>query len=209
MRSLALLALALLVVGCESNKPDPKKFITAASCEADKDCAEGFICKEGKCQEGKRSPEEIAAQKKAEAAAKKKALAEKKKTKPGEGRLTVRVCPFFKNTMESIGTITAVHQKTGKKHYIDMALEVPEMGYKDVFTFYSLPLGKYDVTASYGIQTKGIPETHDLKCHEKAKDACREETIREVEVVLPEDMPKPEKNEKGEPKKPPCDFVAE
>lgn len=208
MRPLLLASLVALVA-CEGNKPDANKFITAASCDDDKGCAEGFICQEGKCQKGQRSPEEIAAAKKAELEAKQKALAARRETKPGEGRLSVRICPFFKNTMESIGTIKAIHQETGKIHYLDMAMEADELGYQDVFTFYSLPLGKYDVEASYGIQVKGVPETHPLKCDEKIRKKCRNEMIREVEVVLPENEPPVEKDKEGKPIKQACDFSAE
>jgi Cys-rich repeat protein len=218
MRVLGLLVGALALVGCnkaieEGNDPNNKRWITAAKCKTDKDCAEGFVCEaegDGKvCKKGERTAAEKAAAKKAEQEAHKAAQAAKKAVKPGEGRLHVRVCPFFKNTPESIGTITAIHQETKQKHVIHMALETPDLGFQDQFTFWSVPLGKYDVQATYGIQKGGKPNVSTLKCDEKSKLECVEETTRVIEVVPPDQEPKPELNEKGKPKPRPCDFIAE
>lgn len=213
--------------GCQSKSGEDKKnaiLSAPAACETDKDCADGFICTEKKCLKGQRSAEELAAERAKKAKEKAAAAAKKKETKPGEGRLTVRICPGFKNTPEAIGTIVAVHQETKKRKVLHMATEAPELGWQMEFTFYSLPLGTYDVTANYGIQKGGVPDTVWLKCDKKAKP-CREEPIafvggratehesvvevREIEVVLPENEPPREKNDKGEPKLKACDFVAE
>lgn len=180
----------------------------AADCEKDSDCIKGFICKEKKCLKGKRTAAEKAAERKAKADARRKKAEARKQVKPGEGRLHVRLCPAFKNTPESIGTIVAVNQKTKERHMVHLATETPDLGYQSVFTFYSLPLGKYDVSCSYGIQVRGIPDVQKMKCDKKAKP-CREELIREMEVVLPENEPKPEMDDKGKVKMKPCDFQAE
>lgn len=214
MRKLVLMSLCVGLVGllgCEKKPVDKKKFLGKAKCETDKDCAEGFICKDKACNEGKRTPEELAAQKKAELEARKAEEAKRTATKPGEGKLVVRICPGFKNTPEAIGTVVATHTETKKKHYIDLALAIPDGGWDTEFTYYSLPLGKYEVYATYGIQVRGQPDgVHRLKCHEEVKkDACKDETLRLMEVVLPEDEPKPELNKAGKPKKKDCDWIAE
>ncbi len=72
-----------------------------------------------------------------------------------------------------------------------------------------MPLGKYDVTATYGIQKGGKPNVAQLKCDATTKLTCRDELIREIEVVLPKDEPPVEKNDKGKVIKRPCDFIAE
>lgn len=179
-----------------------------APCETDKECADGFICQEKKCTKGERTAQELAARRAEEAKKKAEAEAKKRAVKPGEGRLTVRICPGFKNTPESIGTIIAIHQETKARKILHMAMEAPELGWQMEFTFPSLPLGTYDVTTDYGIQKGGVPDVVRLKCDPKAKP-CREETIREMTVVLPENEPPREKNEKGEPKLKDCDFIAE
>ncbi len=131
MRGFCLLLLALFAMaGCEkgegSKANDSKKWVTAAKCKTDKDCADGFICngEDGKktCQKGERTAAEKAAKKKADDEAHKKRLAAKHTPDAGQGRLHVRICPFFKNTPESIGTITAVSQATKKKTQLHMAL---------------------------------------------------------------------------------------
>lgn len=213
MRSLPFLAvpcLLLALVGCEKSGEDARSKILGAPapCETDKACADGFICQDNKCQKGARSAEEIKAQKAAEAKKKAEEKAAERAVKPGEGRLTVRICPGFKNTPESIGTIIAVNQETGKRHILHMAMETPELGWQMEFTFPSLPLGTYDVTADYGIQKGGVPDVVKLKCDPKAQP-CRDELVREMTVVLPENEPPREKNEKGEPKLKACDFIAE
>ncbi len=186
-----------------------------AACKVDDDCAKDNVCKknekgEGTCEKGERSAADEAARKKAEIEARKAKEEAKKQTKPGEGRLEMRVCPVFKNTPEAIGTITAKHIESGKEHFIHMAQVVVDGGWEDQFTFWSLPLGKYEVKASYGIQVRGRAEVVDIKCHEKIKkDECKDEVIRLVEVVLPEQMPPPEKDKDGKVLKKPCDWLAE
>jgi hypothetical protein len=202
---------ALALFACDSGKDEERanrfKF-SAPSCETDKNCIDGFICKEKKCHKGKRTAAELAAQRKAKADAKREKEAAKKRVKPGEGRLHVRLCPAFKNTPESIGTIVAVHQETKSRHMVHLATETPDLGYQSVFSFYSLPLGTYDVTCTYGIQVRGIPDVSKMKCDKEAKP-CRDELIREMQVVLPADEAPPEMDDKGKPKMKPCDFQAE
>lgn len=209
----AALSLLFVVggVGCEKKEPPPPP---AAKCQTDKDCAQGFICtgdaEDLRCQKGERSAAEIAE-------AQKKVLAEKqakaeaaKAVKPGEGRLYVRLCPGFTNTIESIATVVAVHQETQSRHILNLALEIPEGGWETEFAFPSLPLGTYDVSVTYGIQVKGRPDTHPLLCDEKVRKNCKEDgKVREIAVVLPEDEPEREKKEDGSFKRRPCDFSAE
>jgi len=214
----ALGALVSLVslVACEGGGGEDRtaKYFKSA-CQADGDCAKDHVCKknekgEGSCEKGERSAADEAARKKAELDARKAKEEAKKQTKPGEGRLEMRVCPVFKNTPEAIGTITAKHLESGQEHFIHMAQVVSDGGWEDQFTFWSLPLGKYEVKASYGIQVRGRAEVVDIKCHEKIKkDACKDEVIRLVEVVLPEKMPPPEKDKDGKILKKPCDWLAE
>lgn len=218
MRALSVLALAAFALGgCDKGDggkkaPDPR-WVTAAKCKADKDCAEGFVCngEDGKrtCQKGERTAAEKAAAKKAEDEARVKAQAARQTPDAGEGRLFVRICPFFKNTPESIGTITATNQATKKTTQLHMALETPDQGYRDEFFFRSLPPGKYDVTATYGIQKGGKPNVAQLKCDLKTRLPCKDELVREIEVVLPASEPPVEKDDKGKVVKRPCDFIAE
>ena len=226
------LSLAFLVVGgltaCNKTAEEQaNRFKTmAAPCKSDGDCAKDHICREKKCTKGKRTKAEIAALKKAIAEKKAKAEAAKKAVKPGEGRMIVKICPFFKNTPESVGQITAVHQETKKRHFILLNMVTPEAGYQSEFTFYSLPLGKYDVTAKYGTQKRGRHDTVDILCDPKAKLPCRcvdegkdakkkgkkakcPKKIREIEVVLPKDEMPVKKGKDGKPEKRPCDWVAE
>lgn len=212
----AALAVALVSPLACKDKPqaeqNPLWKQAPAPCSTDKDCAEGFICKNEKCAPGERTPEEQAALKKKEAEAAAKAAAAAKGPKPGEGSLTVRICPGFKNTMEAIGTITAKHQETGKEHYLHLAMVVPEMGWQSEFTFPSLPPGKYDVTATYGIQSRGRAEVVKLECDPKARP-CRDGFVREFEVAAaqPGSTPEPAKADDSDAgrKLKPCDWVAE
>jgi len=210
MRGMWWIGALLVAFGCsgsgEQDEPAWKK--DPVPCTDDGACAKGFICKDKICQPGERSKTELAAREKAKAAAAKKS--EKPKApKPGEGRLRARICPGFKRTPEAIGTIIAVNQKTKKRHLLHLAMEVAEGGIGSEFTFPSLPLGMYDVTASYGVQIKHqAPETVVLKCHEKAKP-CREETIREIEVIPPEKEPPVKLTDAGLPRKKACDWWAE
>lgn len=200
---------ALTALGCQKTADDGKsRFLEAATCETDETCADGYICTEGRCKEGKRSAEEIAAKKAADAKEKAEAEAAKNRPKDGEGRLIVRICPGFKNTPEAIGTLIATHQETKSRQLLHMAMEAPELGWQMEFTFRSLPLGTYDVTADYGIQKGGVPDVVRLECDPKAKP-CRDKTIREMTVVLPKDEAPRKKNDKGEIELKACDFVAE
>ncbi|MCA9537383.1 MAG: hypothetical protein KC620_00765 [Myxococcales bacterium] len=211
MRPLFFVATALALTACKDQSgPSARDRILsqAASCEQDDQCADGFICQDKKCTKGERSAAEIAARKKEELAKKAAEEAAKRATKPGEGRMTIRICPGFKNTPEAIGTIIATHQETKQRHFIHMAREAPDLGWKMEFDYWSLPMGKYDVIAEYGIQKNGIVDTVKLKCDKDAKP-CRDELIREMEPVPPDQIPPREYDEKGNPKFKACDFVAE
>lgn len=212
MRIRTLLGTALFATAglfaCKGGETDYKP--PAAKCEVDKDCAKGFICEEKVCVKGKRSAEEIAKRKKAEFEAKKAAREAKKQTKPGEGRLYVRLCPGFQNTPESLGTIVAKNVKTGKEYVKHLALDVQEGGWETEFTFWSVPLGDYTVTAKYGIQVKGQPDISQLKCHEKVdKKLCTDGMTLTKTVIAPADEPEREKEKDGTFKRRPCDFIAE
>lgn len=209
------MATALMITvalgGCSGEKKEevPIWMKTPAACKSDDDCAKDFICESDHCKPGQRSPAELAERKAAKRAKDKERAEAKKKPKPDEGPLEVRICPGFKNTIESIGTITAIHHDTKKRHDLHLALVVPEGESESEFSFVSLPLGRYDVTANYGIKPRGRnPEVVALKCAEKA-DPCREDLVREMEVVLPEDVAAPALNKEGKPLKKPCDFTAE
>ena len=209
-RKIVVLLLPFALLACSDKKGsrfDDIKFAPAA-CKTDADCAKGFICTEKTCSQGERSAEELAAKRKAKAEEEAKKQAAKLAVKPGEGRMPLRLCPGFKNTPESIGTIVAVNQTTKKKHFLHLARETPDLGWRVEFLFPSLPLGVYDVTADYGIQKNGRADVVKLKCDPNAKP-CRDGTIREITVVLPKDEPPVEMDENGKPKTRPCDWVAE
>jgi len=211
MRTSLLLILGMSVItlyGCSNGKSRFAPAVEAKSCEADNDCIKGFICKDLKCQKGERSAAELEAKRKAALEAEKKAEAKRNMVKPGEGRLTVRICPFFKNTNNASAQLFAVHQKTKKKHWMALHNKTPENGLQTVFKFPSLPIGTYDVNLRMGIRIRGTHDLSDMNCDPKARP-CREGTIREMDVILPKDEPPPEKKEDGSPKLPPCDFVAE
>lgn len=207
-------ALALAALGaCNTAAVEPPP-PPAAKCSVDKDCAKGFIC-EGeadarRCAKGERSAAEIAASQKKALAEKQAKLAAAKAVKPGEGRLYVRLCPGYSNTIESIGTVIAVHQETKARHILNLGLEVPEGGWETEFAYPSLPLGKYDVEAHYGIQVKGRPDTHQLLCDEKVRKDCKNEgKTREITVILPTEEAPREMEKDGTLKRRPCDFSAE
>lgn len=202
---------ALLIgVGCSAAKdeePEWKK--NPVVCEDDSKCAKGFVCTDKICQPGERSAAELEARRKSEAAATADEATAPKAPEAGHGRLRVRICPGFKRTIESIGTLAAVHQETKKRHLIHLAMYVEEGDIESEFTFPNLPLGMYDVTARYGVQIKRQPpETVQLKCHEKAKP-CRDGVIRELEVIPPEKEPPVKMTDAGTPEKKDCDFWAE
>lgn len=215
MHRFLILPLFLSTACGESQPEDRTAKYFKASCQSDDDCAKDRICQknekgEGTCEKGERSAAEKAAKEKAAIEARKAKAEAKKQTKPGEGRLTMRVCPVFKNTPEAIGTITAKHLETNQESYLHMAQEVVDGGWEDEFTFWSLPPGKYEVTASYGIQVRGTPQVVKIKCHEKVKkDECKDEVIRLVEVVPLDQMSPPEKDKDGKIIKKPCDWLAE
>ena len=210
--SLAATGLLLFGFGCEPGSSAEERLAKlrgAADCETDKNCGKGFVCTELKCVKGERTEAEKLAQEKAEEKIRMDAIAAKKVVKPGEGRLYVRICPVFKNTPEALGTITAKNQKTKKETFLHLAMVVPDGQWQDVFTFHSLPLGTYDVSVTYGIQSRGRPDVVKIKCDPKAKP-CRDEFVREIEVVLPKDEA-PVKIDKTTKKviKIKCDFQAE
>lgn len=182
--------------------------VDAKSCETDNDCIKGFVCNALKCLKGKRTAAELEAKRTALLEAEKKAEAKRDLVKPGEGRLVIRICPFFKNTSSASAQLFAVHQKTKKKHWMALHNKTPENGLQTVFKFPSLPLGSYDVNLRMGIRVNGQHDLSDMNCDPKARP-CREGTIREMDVILPKDEPPPEKKEDGSPKLPPCDFIAE
>lgn len=209
-------ASALSLSGCDKKKDDDLGIaLSKAKCAADDECADGFICEtdgdDKVCKKGERSAEEKAKMA-ADEKAKKAAEAEAKKPKgpkEGESTLTVRLCPGFINTLNATGTIHAKHQETGKYHPLHMSLELKEGEAETEFTFPSLPLGKYDVTVDYGILVKGRPDVVKLKCSKKA-EPCRDEIIREMEVVAFADTYKPGAKDKDDkPVYKDCDFDAE
>ena len=197
----ALLALAALS-GCNSEK----KKVRGGSCKVDDDCAEGWICDpERFCTPGQRSASELAAREKAEAEARERERvareAERQVTQKGEGRLSVKICPFFKNVSDSVGSVIAVHAETKRRHILSLQMETAKGNMRSEFTFPSLPLGKYSLTANYGIQVNGVFDTHPLKCDPKAtRRECVDGGTRLVEVVLPESDSKAALE---------CDWVAE
>jgi len=213
----ALLALVLLLLGAcgDGAKREPDERYLKASCTVDEECAKDRVCQKGAdgkgtCEKGERSATAKADKEKAAMEARKAKEAEKKQTKPGEGRLTMRVCPVFKNTPEAIGTLVAKNLETNKESYIHMAQVVPDGQWEDEFTFWSLPPGKYEVVASYGIQIHGRAEVVKIKCHEKVKkDECKDEVVRLVEVLPLDKQPPPEVDKEGKPVKKPCDWLAE
>lgn len=193
--------LTLLLSACS----DDKKKRRGGSCKSDEDCLGGWICEEMFCTPGQRNASELAAKKDALKKAreeKKKALeAEKTKTKPGEGRISFKICPFFRNVNGSVGSIIATHVKTQERKIISLQMETEKNDERSEFTFYSLPLGQYEVYANYGIQVDGKFDTHRLKCDPKANQrACKGDELRVVEVVAPDQISKESLE---------CDWIAE
>ena len=183
-----------------------KKKPTGAYCKGDSDCAEGWICEASYCAQGERDQKEVLARKKAKQEAKEKRRKEreikKRQTKPGEGRVTFRICPFFKNTSDSVGSIGLIHLETKKREIMSLQMEVTKDSMQSEFTFYSIPLGKYEVYATYGVESNGRFDTHRLKCDPKVTTRpCKNDELRIVEVVLPENDVKKIR--------PDCDWIAE
>ena len=203
--SFLFLGLMWVMGGCNSDN----RFLEV-DCKSSKDCADGWLCGSNKvCKKDTRTPEEIEAARKAEIEklkAKKEAerlarLKAKTSTKAGEGKMVLKICPFFKNTDVSVGSIIATHQKTKKRHILNLQMETEKDSTQATFTFYSLPLGKYDVVAKYGVQSNGVFDTHKLKCDPKSTArSCKEELTREIEVVLPKEASKEDTG---------CDWIAE
>jgi hypothetical protein len=197
-----ILIATFIAFSCSSSKEEKKR---GASCKTDEDCLSKWICEDQFCVKGKRDPKELEAkaleeqQKKAKE--KEEALKRKQTTKPGEGRMTVKLCPFFRNTDVAVGTIYATHQDSKQKFMLAMHLETPKYVEQSEFTFYSLPLGKYDVHLDYGIEGGGRFDVTKMKCDPKNKGICKDETTRVIEVVLPE-------NEKAVENRP-CDWIAQ
>ena len=199
--SLTLFFLSFSFSGCKSEENS----LLAIDCKSTSECAKGWICgAKKKCTKDKRTPEQIEAARKAEIA---QIKADKEKQRQAElkaqaekGNLVVKICPFYKRTSDSAGSILAVHQKTGERHYWSLQMIVPPDSTQATFTF-PLPLGKYDVTAKYGIQVNGTFDTHKLKCDPKSTTRpCKDEKVREVEVVLAKNAPKVDAG---------CDWIAE
>ncbi|MBM4290812.1 MAG: hypothetical protein FJ138_04720 [Deltaproteobacteria bacterium] len=189
----ALIAVAaLLCLSALSACNSEKKKVRGGSCKVDDDCAEGWICDpERFCTPGQRSAEELAARERAEAEARQRQrqtrVEQEMTTQKGEGRLSVKICPFFKNVSDSVGSVIAVHADTKRRHILSLQMETPKGNMRSEFTFPSLPLGKYTLTANYGIQVNGVFDTHPLKCDPKAtRRECVDGGTRVVEVVLPE-----------------------
>lgn len=212
---LIFMVFTVSTLACSGDKKDKNKLddrfaamIKTKPCKTDKDCLKGHICKDTSCVKGERSAAEIAAKRQVEEAAAKKAMEARNKLKPGEGRLKVRICPFYKNTNGSSAMLLAEHQKTKKRHFLALHNRIEPDGIGQIFTFPSLPLGSYDVTLKMGVRVRGQHDLSDMNCHPKTKP-CREGTIREMDVILPKNEPPPELKEDGTPEPPPCDFVAE
>lgn len=209
----ACAALTLAFAGCGGKEGgDSGIAMSKAKCEADEECAKGFICNpEGDkkvCVKGERTAEEKA-KAKAEAEKKKAEANKPKGPKEGESTLTVRICPAFVNTLNATGTIHAKNVETGDYKALHMSLMLKEEEWATEFTFPSLPPGKYDVTVDYGIVVKNRPDTVKLKCHKKAKP-CRDEIVRQMEVVPFDKAYKPgAKDKDGKPIYKDCDFIAE
>lgn len=212
MRTALYLALCCGCLAC-NERITQKPVFEAAACTQDSECAKDCICKDGHCQPGERTLEEkraMYAKEHEEREAKKKAAeAKKNELKPGEGRLTVRICPGFYNNDKSIASLTAIHQTTGERYYLNLAREIPEDAFADLFTFPSLPLGKYDVTAKYGVIHGGVADNITLDCYKDVIKQCKNKQIREMEVVLPENVPQPKKDKDGNPIRQACDFWME
>jgi|LauGreDrversion4_2_1035121.scaffolds.fasta_scaffold83901_2 hypothetical protein len=194
--------LCALLSGCNSEK----KKVRGGSCKVDDDCADGWICDpERFCTPGQRDASELAARERAaleeRERQRKEREAERNETQRGEGRLSVKICPFFKNVSDSVGSVIAVHTETKRRHILSLQMETAKGNSRSEFTFPSLPLGKYELTANYGIQVNGVFDTHPLKCDPKGtRRACVNDGTRVVEVVLPDQEPKVELE---------CDWVAE
>ena len=200
-----ILGLCMALSACNSKKEK----VRGGSCKTDGDCIAGWICEENFCIQGKRNAAEIAAQKeakrKAKEAKRKAKEAKKRQAKAGEGRLHARICPFFKNTDDAVATLVAVNRETKRRHLKSLHLEVNNGSVKDLFTFYSLPLGEYEVTAQYGVQVNGVFDTHELSCDPKSTDRdCEAKTKRIVKVELAKTT-----LEEDLKKKYPCDWIAE
>ena len=199
---LLILSLSILILSACS---DTKKKRRGGSCKSDEDCLGGWICEEQFCTPGERSAAELAdkkeALKKAREAKKKALEAEKTKTKPGQGRVSFKICPYFRNVSGSVGSIIATHTETKERAIISLQMETEKNMQRDEFTFYSLPLGRYEVIANYGVQVDGKFDTHRLKCDPKGtKRACKGDEVRIVEVVTPDKMSKDSLE---------CDWTAE
>jgi hypothetical protein len=201
--TMLMLLLSILCLSLACSQKEQKK--RGASCKSDEDCLAKWICEEQFCVKGKRDIKELEAkaleEQQRKAKEKEDAFKRKTTTKPGEGRMTVKLCPFFRNTDVAVGTIYATHQQTKQKFMLAMHLETPKYLEKSEFTFYSLPLGKYDVYLDYGIEGGGRFDVKKMKCDPKNKGICQDETTREIEVVLPE-------NEKMIENRP-CDWIAQ
>jgi hypothetical protein len=204
--------------GSETKAADQDKAKAPTFCHWDEDCAvkPGFICNDGRCEKGERTAEQKAAiqalrdKMKAEEEAKAQAKAEAERPPgPNEGRLWIRVCPFFKRTAEAVAEITATNKSTGQKYSLHLESVTQPGEIRSEFAFPKVPVGDYDVVADYGIRvTSTQNQVARLKCDKKAKP-CREGTIREISVVPIAQEPAPKVGKDGQPEHRPCDWIAE
>ena len=195
----------MVIVAAIACSAEKEKKVRGASCKTDEDCISKWICEEEFCVRGKRSEQELAKkaalEDKKQQEAKEEIRKRKESTKPGEGKMYVKLCPFFRNTDIAVGTVYAVNQTSKQKYMLQMHLETPKNIEQSEFTFFSLPLGKYDVYLEYGIESQGRFDTSKMKCDPKNKGVCKDGYIREIEVVLPENEKQVKERE--------CDWIAQ
>jgi hypothetical protein len=183
-----------------------------ASCAWDEECKDArYICAFGKCQVGKRTPDEVAfleAERKRQAEEAVKKAEEERPPGPNEGRLLIRICSFVRKTGQFTGHITAVGAD-GKTHTLEMEKVLEPGQIKSEFAFRRLPVGEYDVRVDYGVRVLDKRDVTQLKCDKKAKPCSKDGFVRKMTVVpVAQEVP-PKIGEDGKPEKKPCDFQAE
>lgn len=215
----ALTGALTMLAACDAPPADPKANAEnapppsmPASCAWDDECKDSrYICAFGKCQTGKRKPEEVAyleAERKRqaeEAAAKAEA---ERPPGPNEGRLVVRICSFVRRTGQFTGHITA-KGADGKVHTVEMEKVLEPDQIKSEFAFRKLPLGDYEVRVDYGVRVLDKRDVTQLKCDKKAKPCSKDGYARTMTVVPVEQEPPAKIGPDGKPEKKPCDFQAE
>ncbi len=181
---------------------------TKASCSSDDDCYRGkFICVDGTCTKGKRSPEELAKRAQAKAEAERAEWLASQKVKPGEGRLKVMLCDVFeRSSKQTGGMLTARNAKTGQvvaQLPLHDDRRIPVGQQIQFVTFPSLPLGTYHVDLKIGTHKRGTNENdfQAMMCHAEGRP-CLGGTVREMTVVLPEEESRRDSQLKGLEKKP-------